>query len=108
MAHSDLGLDEISRRVVEAVVESNYVNPTQLLPRIRSILRIWLTRRDSVKRTKPRPKNRYTKSVKTLEKEKFECVYWKRELRSIIGEEEMKKHYQVLEEKLDESGLIIN
>lgn len=104
---NDLSIEEVTRRVVEGILDLRYFDRQSLSDKVRPILRVWLKQADKTKkyrgvgkRNVPQAKLQYT-----IDKEKFTCKMWLNELRKVVSEDEMKKLYEAHKTELKRAGL---
>jgi len=96
-------LDDISERLVDAILSDNILSKEELIPKCRSILKAWVNAYD-------RPVNydniKTDKGVlqRTIEQRGFEKEFWKNKLSSLIGKEKMKEEYAEINKELEIKG----
>lgn len=93
----NLSLDEISNRVVDAVLDERMINKDSLIKRIRPILKIWLKNTDTHKNVSKKPKD---KLVHTIEQRGIERDFWKQSLKDIVGDDKMQEYYNIVNQKV--------
>lgn len=101
----DIKLNDICERIADAILADNIFSKPELIVKIRSILKIWFWKRAEPRSNAGGSENKYNKVVQTLHKEKVECLYWRKEIRKLISENEMKFHYIELEKLRKELNL---
>lgn len=96
----DLSLNEISDRIIEAVLAETYIEKKSLKKIIRPILNIWIKNANGFrtqKASKP-------KLQKTIEQKDIELKYWLKKLRDVKGIENMQSYYEELDSILVKEG----
>lgn len=101
MAH-DLSLDEISERLIDAILNEQYINKENLHKIIKPILKIWLKKTDEFKSQKASK----SQLQKTIENRGLQQKFWLNKFREIIGEDNMQPYYDELQEILIKEGHI--
>ena len=89
---NNLSIEEISDRIIEAVLNERHLNKDSLKGIIKPILKIWLKNTDGVK--KYRGKKTPVVNIKFAEAQKrFQGQFWLNVLRKEIGEDRVKPYY---------------
>lgn len=96
----DLSLDEISKRVTDAVLSQPYINRNELQSLIRPILKVWLKCTDEFKSQKANK----TKLQFTIENREVQQRFWRDKVRELVGSENMQSYYDELDNILVEQG----
>ena len=97
----ELSNEDIAKRIVDAILEMPIFDKKSIYEIILSNIKIW-TRKQSYKRTK----NPSIDSLRvSFYKEKEEHLYWRQLVKTLLTEEEMQKHYSIIENRLEEMGL---
>lgn len=97
---SDLSLDEITTRVIDAVLAQPYINRETLNPLIRSVLKVWLKSTDEFKSQKANK----TKLQCTIENREVQQKFWLSKVRELVGNNDMNPLYDELDEILIKQG----
>lgn len=96
----DISLDEISKRIVDAVLAEPHINRESLQNLIRPILKIWLKCTDDFKSQKAnKPKLQFT-----IENREIQQRFWRNKVRELVGNENMQDFYDELDHILVELG----
>jgi len=100
---SDLKLDDIADRIIDAVINEPHINRMSLKDLIKPILKIWLKTTDAYKKTGiPKIDNlNYT-----IEKRTVEYKYFRDIVRNSCSPEQMTKYYEELNQQLISQGFI--
>lgn len=96
----DISLDEISKRVTDAVLAQPYINREKLQTLIRPILKVWLKSTDEFKSQK----SNKTKLQFTIENREVQQKFWLSKVRELVGNENMQPFYDELDHILIEQG----
>ena len=96
----DISLDEISKRVTDAVLAQPYINRDKLQTLIRPILKVWLKNTDEFKSQKANK----TKLQFTIENREVQQKFWLSKVRELVGNENMQPFYDELDHILIEQG----
>ena len=96
----DISLDEISKRITDAVLSQPYINRDKLPALIRPILKVWLKSTDEFKSQKANK----TKLQFTIENKDLQQKFWLSKVRELVGNEDMQLFYEELDHKLIEQG----
>lgn len=97
---SDISLDEISKRVVDAVLAQPHINREELQTIIRPILKVWLKSTDEFKSQKANK----SKLQFTIEYREVQQKFWLSKVRELIGKENMQPLYDELDYELIKKG----
>lgn len=100
-AEQTLPLEEITKIITDSILADNILDKEKLPMKIKSLLKIWLKVRD-IPKDWDNPNSRNTKTdlgkMKRSQNIKdVEAMYWREQLRIIIGEDNMKHHYKQIE-----------
>lgn len=99
-----IGLNEVSKRIVDIVLESNYLNRENLIEQINVILRIWVK-----KTTKHINYESFLSDKKeavlrkTSEHRDFERNYWKNIVKNKSTSQEMQTYFAELDKIREDS-----
>lgn len=97
-------LEEISKRLVDAILADNILDREKLPAKVHSVLRIWHRAQERpVDYDKTRNANLKTdmgKLKKVLDKTDFERLFWQRKCRELVGEEKIQDIYKELDNLL--------
>lgn len=96
----DISLDEISKRITDAVLAQPYINRDNLQTLIRPILKVWLKSTDEFKSQKANK----TKLQFTIENREVQQKFWLSKVRELVGNENMQPFYDELDYILIEQG----
>ena len=97
----DISLDEITKRVVDAILEERHIDKVNLPKLIRPILKVWLKKTDSFKKTKSANKNQLQR---TIESRGLKEAYWHAEMKKLTNPQIMYQHYKNIDELLTKEG----
>ncbi len=96
-------LDEVTLKLVDAILADHILQRDKLIPRVRAILQAWVKVSD-----RPADYNNITtdkgRLLKTIEQRGVELDYYKSKLKDAIGNENMLPCYKELETILIEQG----
>ena len=101
---NNLSLDEITTRIVDAVLNEPILNKEKLTTMIRSIIKIWMN-------VKNLPKNNnkgWTKTSKyklLIKKGEVELNFWKKKYKESVDSQQLNKCFDELDEVLKDNGL---
>jgi len=96
----DLSLDEIAKRITNAIMNEPYFDRDSLNGIIKPILKIWLKKTDSFKSQKA-PKSRLQE---TIENRQIQLKFWYNKTKELVNEDTMKSYYKELDEILVNEG----
>ena len=96
----DISLDEISKRITDAVLAQPYINRDKLQTLIRPILKVWLKSTDEFKSQKVNK----TKLQFTIENREVQQKFWLSKVRELVGNENMQPFYDELDHILVKEG----
>lgn len=96
----DLSLDEIAERLIDAILNEQYINKENLHKIIRPILKVWLKKTDGFKGQKASK----CQLQKTIENRGIQQKFWLDKFREIIGKENMQPYYDELDKILRDEG----
>ncbi len=95
--------DDVAERIAEAILAEDVFSKKHMIPKIAAIIRAWIREND-----KPADYNNIKTDkgllVKTVEKKTLEVIFWRQQLRDLIGEEKMKPYYDNIQEELTKKG----
>ncbi len=97
----DLSLDEISSRIIDAVMDERHIDRKSLYKIIRPILKIWIKQSDRAKKTGHAS---IDKLRITIENKELQQKYWLGKLRELVGSENIQAYYDELDKLLIEGG----
>jgi hypothetical protein len=92
---TDLSLDEIVSRIIDAILEERIFSREELHKRIRPILKIWLKCTDMPKITSTQV---LPKHIKTIESRRITAEYWRDKYKKVVTHDEMVKCYNEVNE----------
>ena len=78
-------------------------NREKLIPKVKAILKAWINVQD-MPTNYDEPKTESGKLLKTVNQRGLEREFWRMKYIELIGEENMRKHYDELDKKLTELG----
>ena len=96
----DISLDEISKRITDAVLAQPYIKREELQTLIRPILKVWLKSTDEFKSQKAKK----SKLQFTIENREVQQKFWLSKVRELVGNENMQPFYDELDHILIQSG----
>ena len=100
----NLTLDDITDRIIDAILDSNMFNRVSLQPKIRAILKIWLKKTDETKKYKHRKKTPEAALQKTIESRELQANFWRQFMIDKHGKENMQPFYDMLNKQMIEKG----
>jgi len=101
----DLSLDEITKRIIDVVLEENILDRDFLNERIRPILKIWLKVADKPRRFKEN-KATPSKLQQTINQRGMEREFWREKIIKIKGKNNMEELYAELTELMKKEGYL--
>src|SRR4051812_4728067 len=96
-------LDDVVERLVDAILEDAILQRDKLIPRCRAIIQAWVRLNDRPNNY-DEPKTPYGKLQKTIESRDIANVFWKDEIKKLVGPANMQPYYDDLSNKLIEAG----
>ena len=97
---TDLSLDEITQRIIDAILNERFISQVKLYDIIRPNLAIWIKQQNKIKI----PKANLSQLQKTVEIRGIEKDYWRSRVINMVGKRNMQEHYDKLNELLKSEG----
>lgn len=98
---ADLTVEEISNRIVEAILADNTFSKDDAKAKTASLIRVWVKRQDKPRKGKRSKTDQYVQQIGKL---KHEVTFWKSKLRQHASQSDMDSNYDELKSHLSDLG----
>lgn len=95
-----ISIDELAEIVVTAIQEEPFFNKEVLIPKVRALIKGFRTQLKAAEYNKIKTPSQTAKLIRSNELQNIEKHFWKEELKKLVGDEEIKKYYSMLQELL--------
>lgn len=99
----DIKIEEIANRMADAIISDNVFTKEKLIPKIVSILKIWINVKNQPVLGRRRKTN-LEQMIQIQQKYKIEKDFWKNKVKNLTNRP-MQSYYNELQEIVDNSGL---
>ena len=99
---ADLKLTDIAERIATAIMDKNWISKEHLIQAIHPILKIWLKKTDSSRKTRNPKTDRLYLTIHTKE---IQCKFWHGKAKAMMGESKLKECYKEIDNILIAKGL---
>jgi len=93
-------IDELAEIVVTAIQEEPFFNKEVLIPKVRALIKGFRTDLRSANYNKIKTPTETAKLIRSNELQYLEKNFWKEEMKKLVGDDGIKKYYQMLDEQI--------